>query len=694
MCLSSQIKKIQAQKEALDAKIRKLEELESKTEPIKQALYQLFEDYRVNAPDELRSILQEIQTTCSAYYLPTMSEIELNASPMEIAKLHVPEASTEIDSVGMGGFQSIQEYEIATGQTDEAPVFTHREKYELYTGNEPSSSENFQNFADHPVPPESGELKIGDRLSNGSEFATVSVIMKKEVYLNRDSGGSVCLSISEVEDFGWKSENQLPEPTDEQIEGKLDLGDEGDVPDQTELQDLLEVKDHFVFGELHLGVKIKSVFVKVEIDYEGTDEGGDPVTEEIEHALFEVSDFNGQSRDYYKDCESLFYKYQGFAELEKAALEYAKNFSRELKEEKKIAEILAKATETEQDKASEPAKSETETEFEAMGYRVKVYPQLPMGVTFRFLNADETVAFASSLTTPEIGDRTWQICAWDLISTYREREANRGKQDPSMVAATIDPNKAFVELVKISNEVAYLKRKDNGEMLAGYAAFSNKTMNGDRAKSSAKPRAEKWAAHLTASLNLTCEVRKSKRIISEISVMPFAYEIKIKDCSTYQLQKLAEEDLALLPNELPTPTVTASAKLEETSAPKVYTCKVNSYIVVSGAEEEARNRFELELLLLGGPTGNHKVSLLAGSDVAEAFNMVDFQFTKDADFDEINSEYSVSHPPTSTQFTVWVTAGTRKWRHSHAIPGDGKFFNTKEAAAVDAVRTILAKQKK
>lgn len=736
MCISSQIKKIQAEKEALDAKIRKLEELEGKTEPIKQALYQLFEDYRNNAPEHLTELLAEIAKTCDNYdnYDSLVDSDPLGIREGVEAEFCNPDEDeatfSQEKAAAMTLLQNSMEKAVdrcvgnAFGKQPSLRLEELTAKSVLLTSkgffqpegcvvdyfDDDDKYETYRNWDLYFSVPNGGVVAIGLHNAQRSQFWDCST----EVVDEFDKSFPESLAdyddivkwtrnlIDQIENLEAPGQLVLSlvfpdEPTDEQIEEELGCNweDEGDAPPKTKLQELLEVKDHFVFGNLHIGVKIKSVFVENEIDYEGTDEGDDPATEQIEHALFEVSDFSGQSRSYYKDCESLFYKYQGLAELEKAALEYAENFWRELKEENKIAEILARGAEVEQDnKVSESAKPETETDFEAMGYTVKVYPQLSMGVTFRFLNADKTVAFSNSLTTPEINGRSTKVCAWDLIAAHREKERNRGKQDPSMVAANIDPNEAFVELVKISNSVGYLKRKDNGEMFAGYAAFSNKTPNGDRTQSSAKRRAQKWADYLAGTFRLICEVRKARRITSDISVMPFVYEIKIEAASIGQLQKLAEEDFSLLPNEV---SVSTTVIVEQSEAKKVlptkYTVKVNSYIVAAGTEEDGvRDRFEQELLLLGGATGNHTVSLLAGGDIIQSFNKLDFEFVGSDDFDSGSPEYLVRYASTEPfEFNVWMTAVTRKWRHSYSVTGDEKYFETREAAAVDAVRAAKLK---
>jgi hypothetical protein len=48
------------------------------------------------------------------------------------------------------------------------------------------------------------ELKVGDRVTDGTQFATISIVSKADIYLDRDNGGSVCFPATELETFGWK----------------------------------------------------------------------------------------------------------------------------------------------------------------------------------------------------------------------------------------------------------------------------------------------------------------------------------------------------------------------------------------------------------------------------------------------------------------------------------------------------------
>lgn len=306
----------------------------------------------------------------------------------------------------------------------------------------------------------------------------------------------------------------------------------------TKLQKLLAGNSNFTFEELGVSVEIQSIFTE--------DKSDDSATEKVEEALIAMCNTEGQHWEYYVNAQTFIYQYTSDT-LEQAALGYAQHFLRYLEKEAKTKE---KITQWNADDAqqSESAKPDTETEFEAQGYLVKVYPQLPLGVTFRFLNPDNILAFSNSLISAEIGDRTWKVCAYDLIQSYRNKEAAKIDKEQNPYKK---PEDEFVEFVKISNAVGYLKRRDNGQLIAGYAAFSNKLPDGNRAPTQAKSRAQKWAEWLKGTFELECDApRIAKRMTSTNSKQPFAYEVKIKGASIGQLTKLAEEDFSLLPGEV------------------------------------------------------------------------------------------------------------------------------------------------
>ncbi len=71
MCIKTRIQQAIAEKEALDARIAKLEKLEAATVPVKNLLVTLLENYSQEAPEELPEIWQEILAIGSKFNLLT-----------------------------------------------------------------------------------------------------------------------------------------------------------------------------------------------------------------------------------------------------------------------------------------------------------------------------------------------------------------------------------------------------------------------------------------------------------------------------------------------------------------------------------------------------------------------------------------------------------------------------------------------
>ncbi|MEG4010501.1 hypothetical protein QUA41_31250, partial [Microcoleus sp. Pol11C1] len=271
-------------------------------------------------------------------------------------------------------------------------------------------------------------------------------------------------------------------------------------------------------------------------------------------------------------------------------------------------------------------------DFETMGFQVQVYPSHGegglVGATYRFLNPEEKgadgkpkVVFSKSLLAAELGDRPYKNIARTLIQDWRDSEAARLEKIANPYAKEEDK---FVELVKITNSVGYLKRRDNGELLAGYAAFSNKDEAGVQTATKAKSRAQKWTDYLRANykasesgenLDWDCikskisEPRKSKRLVSDNPKLEFVYEIKFTGVPLDYLERVARQDLSLLPSLVPGKVAPAEKVAEP--ATQIFRVKVNSYEAASGTEAEMRSRFEHELKDLGG--SQMSVSLLTGS---------------------------------------------------------------------------------
>jgi hypothetical protein len=167
------------------------------------------------------------------------------------------------------------------------------------------------------------------------------------------------------------------------------------------------------------------------------------------------------------------------------------------------------------------------------------------GVSFCFSDLEGKKLFESTQTASEIRDQQPLFLALKLVSAWKS------KQKALPVNHWKKPQDAFTELVKLSNAVGYIRRKDNGEILAGYAAFSNRTPEGNKTVTMAKSRLAKWAEWLSGTFQIKCDApRVPKCMVSDNSKQPFAYEIKIKGLTMWQLEKLAEEDFSLLPGEM------------------------------------------------------------------------------------------------------------------------------------------------
>lgn len=747
MCISDRIQKIQAEKKVLDAKIAKLEEMESKTEPVKAALYQLFEDYRAHAPEELKGILREIEMTCSGYYLAFMPEEELFQGLLEISKLHVPEVA-EMD-LSVSGFVSAHEYEVATGQSGGKPLTNTKGSSEpeanfskekaaamakMLQSSEVVSRRAGEAFSEQPS--SEGPITIESILTSKGFFQPEDLTHFEsdskyenyrgwDVYFSLSNGGIIAIglyneqynqpwdccaeylqeadpafpeSLADYYEIVMWTRNLIDQVENLEVPGQLSLefSDPAAAPEQTKLQKLLEGNSNFTFEELGISVNFQSIFTEEEIESEDEDESDDPVTKKVEEALITTCNTEGRHWEYYVNAQTFIYQYT-IDSLEQAALGYAQHFLRDLEKEAKIKDKITQWN-TGDAQQSESAKPDTETEFEMMGLKIRVHPQLPMGVTFRFLNPDNTLAFSNSLISAEISDRTWKACAFDLIQNYRDKEATRLEKETNPYKK---PEDNFVELVKLTPAVGYLKRKDNGELLSAYAAFANSDTDGKKTATMAKSRAKQWTKYLHSTFEscgwIVDEPRKISRMVAKPEAkQQFAYEIKITGkFSIGQLQKLAEEDLSLLPNEeLPARPKVINSFSPPTST-QAYKVKVNSYELASGTKEEMRSRFEEELKILGG--SQMSVLLLAGSEIVESYRVNDFQFTQVEDFDTENPEYEVTHLPSQKPFKVYkrlaipgYPPNLSGWTNTvyPYTPG----FTKREAAAADAMQRLLKAQ--
>jgi|GEM_PF-289760 hypothetical protein len=452
----------------------------------------------------------------------------------------------------------------------------------------------------------------------------------------------------------------------------------------TKLQKLLRIKDHYVFEDLHVGVKIQSVVA-------AADDTVDFASEEV---LFEVSNFTTEKREYYQDAQRLLHSYKN--DLSRAALDYAKEFLEDLKRDANTQVKIAQWNADKVEKSGEPADLELEQEskFEAMGYQVQVYPQLPMGVKFQFLDLEGTVKFTKFLIMPEIADRTWKTCAYDLIQNWRDKEAAEREQIENPHKK---PEDDFVQLEKLSNTVGYLKRVDTGEILSGYVAFANTDENGQKTSTFAKARAAKWAEYFRTNheatekeaknLKWTCsDPREPKRLKSNNPKQLFKWELKFIGVDLRYLQRLNEFDFSSNP---PKQAVKPIAKSPAPISSPDYEVIVNNFRAAIGNLEEMQAQFEEEVKTFGSE-GRTVISLINGGNAIESYRLLDFSFVPSQDFDEEKPQYFVLHRPTQIAFNVSLILlknSESGWLSS--IHPYYKGLNTKEACAVDAVRRSL-----
>jgi hypothetical protein len=174
------------------------------------------------------------------------------------------------------------------------------------------------------------------------------------------------------------------------------------------------------------------------------------------------------------------------------------------------------------------------------------------GATFTFYRGTEEL-FTTTQTVDEIarGENNPELIAVALAESWSKRQELKNSS-PAATTHTEPPTKDnFTELVYLSNSVAYLKRKDTGEILSAYLGFSNKSAEGKRAPTMAKSRAAKWQEHLVGVYQLACsEPRECQRIENRNPKQPFKYELKLHKPSMGQLQGLVSENFGLYPNEI------------------------------------------------------------------------------------------------------------------------------------------------
>ena len=720
MCIQTRIERAQAQKAALDAQIQKLEQLETKTAPVKTLLSELLADYSDVAPEDLASVWQEILEIGGKFNLSVQPLAADELRKWEAANAENEKLKAEIEELRflLPQFQDlVTKYQDSYGgifNPDELPEI--QELKQQLEGAELEITEQDRAWGELSDERDDLEEKLAElsderddleeklaELSDErddleeklaklrSQMPTPTIRAEYELATGNDASElseAQCQQQLEV----WEKETQAPVITEEEAHEletipALTLWQPGEATTPTELtklQKLLEGNSNFTFEELGMSVAIQSVIAQAD----------DTVDFESEEALFTVSDSSGETREYYVNAEV----YQCYKpdQVEQAALGYAHVFLRELKEEAKVKgkiegfnkEIIA----------PEPS-ADIPLDFEEMGFQVLIYPQYAgqnlVGATFKFMSLEEKGAdgkpkciFSKSLLAAELGDRCNGTIARALIQDWRDKETIRLEKVANPYAKEEDN---FIEFVKLSPAVGYIKRRDNGELISAYAAFSNRDAAGEKTETLAKPRAKKWVEHFRGSFE-SCgwkidEPRKVKRMESEPGAkQQFAYEIKITGkFSIGQLQKLAEEDFSLLPNEI------ADKPVEPVTAPAPnFRVIVNGFEMASGKNEEVLARFEEELAEFGDARKT-SVSLMRGSEVVERYAVADFNFIEAQDFDSDNPEYFVLHRPTRINLRVYrsITSGA-KWVNS-IYPHSP--LDTKEAAAVDGVRRKLKAEK-
>lgn len=266
------------------------------------------------------------------------------------------------------------------------------------------------------------------------------------------------------------------------------------------------------------------------------------------------------------------------------------------------------------------------------------------GATFTFYRGTEEL-FTSSRTAEEIarGENNPELIAVALAQNWLKRQELKNSPPVGTTHTEPRPKDDFTELVYLSDAVAYLKRKDTGEILSCYIGFSNKTAEGDRAPTMAKSRATKWQEHLAGVYQLACSgLRECQRIESRNPKMPFKYELKLVKPSMAQIRGLATENFGLYPNE------------------------------IKEKREGSEARSEVP------PTEETKLS--------------DFEFEKIADFDELNPEFSVSYKGeylTRIWSSLRTTVGQqpqRLWRHRLLAPGEEIELKDRDEVAFHALQ--------
>jgi hypothetical protein len=353
--------------------------------------------------------------------------------------------------------------------------------------------------------------------------------------------------------------------------------------EKTELQKLLVGLSNYIFQKLQAKVRIDSEFIESEIESDEETEEDDPATEFVEEALFTVTDLNGENAQYYYHSAEDLTKWKPIAgwnpggNLLEVAENYAKKWAKEQAKKSKpvnsenhknlsnLCDAVAEPHDNNDDIQEDSEKkapdlikefSITNLPLRHRGIRAEVTPAIGngkfAGATFTFYRGTEKL-FSSSETADDIarGENNPELIAVALAESWFKRQEVKNSSPANTTHTEPRPKDDFTELVYLSDAVAYLKRKDTGEVLTGYLGFSNKTAEGDRAPTMAKSRATRWQEYLVGVYQLACSgPRECQRIQSKNPKQPFKYELKIVKPSMGQLYNMANENFGLYPNEV------------------------------------------------------------------------------------------------------------------------------------------------
>lgn len=593
MCINKKITELQEQKTKIDTKLALLE----KTQPLLLAFSNLCQEYRDLIPEELPFLTEEI-----------LKAAQVGASVAAIAEI----ATTE---------QQAQDFAMAAmaeaiEQRASVAFRVHAEERQELVNSSPEVEYESEECIEDTIP----------AILESKGFYKPDVNLAA-VYGPQDKQGS----------YQGADGLLTGEDYDAAVEEELSLDDDAPLTDNqeelTKLQKLLQDTNYFCFEELGARIRINSESIEI-------NHGEEP--EVIEEALFTVADLDGKKvQHYYHSAEDLtdwkpIAGWNAFGNLMEVAESYAKKWAKEQSPDLIKEFLITNLPLPHQEMTARVTPAVADGKF--------------AGATFTFFDSGTTELFSSSETADDIarGENNPELIATSLAAGWRRRQELKN-QVPAGTTHT-EPKDDFTELVYLTDTVAYLKRKDTGEILSAYLGFSNKTSEGDRAVTMAKYRASKWQEHLIGVYQLACSgPRECQRIENSNLKQPFKYELKLVKPSMGQLQMLATENFGLYPNQV-----------EE-----------------EGKESEARSE------LLVSPT---------------EIKFSDFEIEKAADFDELNPEYLVRYKGeylTNIWSLLWsslrTTAGAgqqaqRFWRHKLLQPGEKIELKNIEQAAIHALQ--------